>query len=72
MKYVIDRIEENKVICENQENKKIEEFEKTMFPENIKDGDVVTLKDDKFTIEEKETKSRKEYINDLMKKLMKG
>ena len=31
MKYIVDRIEENIVICENQETKKIEEFEKINF-----------------------------------------
>ncbi|MBP3463923.1 MAG: DUF3006 domain-containing protein [Clostridia bacterium] len=72
MKYIIDRIESDKVICENQENKKMEEFKKIMFPEKIKEGDIVILNKNKFTIEENETKDRKEYINDLMKKLMKG
>ena len=72
MKYIIDRIESDKVICENQENKKMEEFKKIMFPEKIKEGDIVILNKNKFTTEENETKDRKEYINDLMKKLMKG
>lgn len=72
MKYIIDRIESDKVICENQENKKMEEFKKIMFPEKIREGDIVILNENKFTIEENETKDRKEYINDLMKKLMKG
>ena len=50
----------------------MEEFKKIMFPEKIKEGDIVILNKNKFTIEENETKDRKEYINDLMKKLMKG
>lgn len=72
MKYIIDRIEETKVICENQENKKMEEFDKEMFPKEIKDGDIVILEKEKFKIEKKDTKNRKEYLNNLMKKLMKG
>lgn len=72
MKYIIDRIENNKVICENQANKKMETFGKTCFPKEIKDGDVVILKDNKFEIDKKETEKRKEEINNLMKKLMKG
>lgn len=36
MKYIIDRIENNMVICENQETKKMENFDKSMFPEQIK------------------------------------
>ncbi len=72
MKYIVDRIEENIVICENQETKKMEEFEKMNFSEEIKDGDVVILENNKFKIDKKETEKRKEEINDLMKKLMKG
>ena len=72
MKYIVDRIEENIVICENQETKKIEEFEKINFSEEIKDGDVVILENNKFKIDRKETDKRKEEINDLIKKLMKG
>ena len=72
MKYIVDRIEENIVICENQETKKIEEFEKINFSEEIKDGDVVILENNKLKIDRKETDKRKEEINDLMKKLMKG
>ena len=67
MKYIVDRIEENIVICENQETKKIEEFEKINFSEEIKDGDVVILENNKFKIDRKETDKRKEEINDLMK-----
>lgn len=72
MKYIIDRIEKNTVICENQETKKMEQFEKINFPEEIKDGDIVILKEDKFEIDKEETEKRKEEINNLMKKLMKG
>lgn len=71
MKYIIDRIENNMVICENQETKKMENFDKNMFPEQIKDGDVVIRENDTFRIDEEETKNRKEYIENLMKKLMK-
>ena len=60
MKYIVDRIEENIVICENQETKKIEEFEKINFSEEIKDGDVVILENNKFKIDRKETDKRKE------------
>ena len=71
MKYIIDRIENNMVICENQETKKMENFDKSMFPEQIKDGDVVIRENDTFRIDEEETENRKEYIEKLMRKLMK-
>ena len=62
MKYIIDRIENNIVICENQETKKMENFDKSMFPEQIKDGDVVIRENDTFRIDEEETENRKEFI----------
>lgn len=72
MEYIVDRIEKNVVICENQETKKLEEFELKQFPEGVKDGDCVVLKDGKFEKNEKETKNKKQQIEELMKKLMKG
>lgn len=70
MKYIIDRIENDLVICENQETKKMEEFSKSMFQEDIKDGDVVIKEGNSFKIDKEETASRKKHIEDLMKKLM--
>ncbi len=72
MKYIIDKIEKNIVVCENQRTKKIEHFEIEQFPKDIKEGDCVLLKNEKFEKDEQETKKRKEYIDELMKKLMKG
>ncbi len=72
MKYIVDRIEKNIVICENQETKKMEEFEKTSFPKEIKEGDSVILQGNRFEIDKKDTEKRKKEIDDLMKKLMKG
>lgn len=72
MKYIIDRIEKNIVICENQENKKIEEFEIEKFPKNIQEGDILFLENGKFKKDDKETQKQKEKIQELMKKLMKG
>lgn len=72
MKYIIDRIEKNIVVCENQETKKIENFKIEQFPEGIKDGDIVVFKDGKFEKDENETKTQKEKIDELMKRLMKG
>lgn len=72
MIYIIDRIEKNAVICENQGTKKMENFQIEQFPEGIKDGDIVILRNGKFEKDEKETQKRKQNIQELMKKLMKG
>lgn len=72
MRYIIDRIENNIVVCENQATKKMEQFEIEKFPEGVKDGDCVFLKDGKFEKDETETRTKKQEIEKLMKKLMKG
>ena len=71
MKYIIDRIENDNVICENQESKAMENLPKNLFPSEIKDGDVVIKENDKFIIDKAETKEKKKAIEELMKKLMK-
>lgn len=72
MKYIIDRIENEFVICENQATKAMEKFKIDQFPEDIKDGDVVILENEKFKIDKEESKTEKQQIEELMKKLMKG
>lgn len=72
MRYIIDRIEKKIVICENQETKKMENFNLEKFPEDVKDGDIVIMKNGKFEKDENETKKQKDKINELMRKLMKG
>ncbi len=48
MKYIIDRIENEFVICENQATKAMEKFKIDQFPEGVKDGDIVILENEKF------------------------
>ncbi|BBF44577.1 hypothetical protein lbkm_3290 [Lachnospiraceae bacterium KM106-2] len=68
MQYIVDRIEENFVVCEDDE-KKMHDFEKERFPLNIKRGDIVILDGEHFTIDEEETKKRTQYIRSLMNDL---
>lgn len=72
MKYIIDRIEKNIVICENQETKQMEQFNKEQFQNNIKEGDIVYFEKNTFKVDSKETDKKKKEIEELMKKLMKG
>jgi len=50
----------------------MEKFKIDQFPEDIKDGDVVILENEKFKIDKEESKTKKQQIEELMKKLMKG
>lgn len=67
MEGIIDRFEGDKVILEIEE--KVSVFNRELFPINAKEGDIVEYIDNKFIIKEEETKKRKEYIDNLFKKL---
>lgn len=68
MEGIIDRFEGDKVVLEVEEGILI--FDRTLFPEGIKEGDMVKYIDNKFIIKERETKERKEYIDDIFKSLI--
>ena len=71
MKLIVDRIEENIVVCEN-ENQEMIEIDVSNFLEIPKDGDIVKLNDDgMYEILKDETEDRKEEIEDLFSSLFK-
>ncbi len=69
MKGIVDRIVENIVVLEVEG--KMFDIEKSMFPKDIKEGDIVEKKKDRYIILKKETEDRKKYIDDLFKDLIK-
>lgn len=62
MKYIVDRIEGELVVCENENTKEMENFKKELFPEEVKAGDIVEKSGEKFEI-------KKEELNKLRKDL---
>lgn len=71
MYYIIDRIEENIVVCENIKTQKIENIEKRKLPTNIKQGVVIKFENGVYSIDEEETKKRKKIIHEKVKNLWK-
>lgn len=71
IKFIVDRIEENFVLCENYETHEIEDFENNILPENIQEGDILIYDEelDKYYIDEKNTELRKEEIRNQMKEI---
>ncbi len=71
MKLIVDRIEENKVVCENENGGMVEiEFKK--FVTMPKDGDMVCENDEgMYIILEEETKKEKEEISERFMNLFK-
>lgn len=67
-KYIVDRIEENYVVLENGKDN-VFNVKKSDIIGNIKEGDIVYIKDNLYFIDEKATKVRKEEIDNLMKGL---
>ena len=53
MEGIIDRFEGDKVLLEVEDG--ILEFDKALFPETVKEGDIVKYIDNKFIINHKET-----------------
>lgn len=65
-KYIVDRIEGNKVVLED-DNKGIILIDISLFNENPKDGDVILTYNNIFKIDNKATIERKNKIDALMK-----
>ena len=71
MKLIVDRIEENIVICETEERQMIE-IDISSFLEVPKDGDVVKMNyDGMYEILKDETENREKEIQDLFSSLFK-
>lgn len=68
--YYIDRIEEEFVICENEQREFLT-FCKKYLPSSIGEGDVITLSDKKWEIDYNQTKLRREKAYKLLQKLFK-
>ena len=68
MEGIVDRFEEDRVVLEVDDKMLI--LKKTVFPDEIKEGDVVVFKDGKFKIDKEKSKERKEYIDDLFGSLI--
>lgn len=67
-KVIIDRFEEDYAVCE-QEDKSFINIKKNLIPENAKEGDVLKISGESFSIDKEETDKRKEGIEELTKEL---
>ena len=67
--YIVDRIEENIVILESTKDNKMIEIEINNFENKINEGDIIDIINNKYIINEKNTKKRKNNIRDRFNKL---
>lgn len=68
MKGIVDRFESNKVLVEIDDEIKV--YDRSMFPEDLKEGDCVSFRDGKFVVDEDLTKRRKKDIESLFNSLL--
>ncbi len=68
MKGIIDRFEGDRVLLELKDG--VVSFDRELFPENAKEGDVVEYVDNRFIIRVEETLEREKHINQLFKSLV--
>ena len=68
MKLVVDRFEDDCVVCED-ENQNMVNILKDEIEGDVKEGDILAFYDGKYIVDKEETVDRKEYIEDLIKDL---
>ena len=71
MNYAVDQIVEDIVIVEDTITGEKKVIDKTVLPEEIKEGTILTLVDDNYIINNKEEQIRKERIKDKLERLKK-
>jgi len=69
MKYAIDRIEDDIVVLENIETKEKRLVNKELFSDDIADGIVVKVIEDKYVIDSNSYDERRQKIREKMDKL---
>lgn len=69
MKYVIDRIEDNIVVCENLETKEMIELDKSLLPEKIKDGNILIFENNEYKLDLNEEELRRQRIRERFNRL---
>ena len=69
MKYTIDRIEENIVILEDRNTKKMIEVSKDILPTTIHEGSILTYKNNRYEIDKTEEEKKRKEIEERWNRL---
>ena len=67
--WVVDRFEENFAICENRETKEIRKINLNELPENLKEGNVLKLQNNKYENDLEEQQNIEKRIAEKMKNI---
>lgn len=71
MRYIVDRIEEDKVVLEGRVNKRQKVVDINLLPRGIKEGDILSYKKQTYTILTEETLNRTEFMKNRFNNLKK-
>lgn len=66
---VVDRFEEDFAVCEDRSSKKMINIEISKLPEQVKEGDILRFKNNKYEIDEEKREEIEKRINDKIKNL---
>lgn len=69
MKYAIDRLEDDIVVLENIETKEKKMVAKDLLPDNIRDGVIIKIIEDKYIIDSDCYDDRRQKIKEKMERL---
>lgn len=70
-KFSVDRFEGNFAVCENLETGEIVNIEKSLLPENVKEGSILKYENNTYILEITETISKQENIKNIVNNLFK-
>ena len=69
MLYSIDKIEDNIVLLENIDNKEKKKVNKTLLPNEIKEGSILKYENDSYILDEETENKRRKELEDKLSRL---
>ena len=69
MRYIVDRIEDDKVVLEGRVNKRKKIVDRSLLPSEIKDGDILSYKKQTYFLLTEETLAKTQYMRNRFNKL---
>lgn len=69
--FSVDRFESDFAVCENRETGEMINIEKTLLPENIKEGSIIKCENGKFVLDNEATSKKQAEIKNMVNNLFK-
>ena len=69
MRYIVDRIEDDKVVLEGRVNKRKKIVDRSLLPSEIKDGDILSYKKQTYFLLTEETLAKTQYMRNRFNNL---